>query len=134
VEPRFAAEARERLQPWRVRTTAAVGREMFLSERQLRRRFLTVFGFAPKELQRILRFQVFLALVQGPRRDQVRFAHLAAQLGYADQSHLSRECLRLAGLAPGRLVRELAESCGPDHDHTVSFAPLRVRFLQDAVA
>lgn len=130
-EPTFAAEVRERLQPWNARTVSAVGRELFLSDRQLRRRTAAMFGFGPKELQRILRFQVFLALVQGRRAEEVELASLAAQLGYADQSHLSRDSRRLTGLPPRRFLRELAESCGPNHDHSASYASLRVRFLQD---
>jgi hypothetical protein len=40
-------------------------RELGLSERTLRRRFDVAFGYGPKTLDRILRFQRFLHLVRG---------------------------------------------------------------------
>lgn len=50
---------------------------------------------------------------------------LAAEAGYADQSHLTRECLRLAGLSPRALMQESLENCRKaGHDHAVSYAPL----------
>jgi hypothetical protein len=58
---------------------------------------------SPKVLQRTLRFQGFLALAQAGtiasgRRGADGMAGLAVDVGYADQAHLSRECLRLTGL------------------------------------
>src|SRR6266536_831744 len=72
-----------------------------ISERQLRRRFEAATGFAPKILQRILRFQRFIALARQPRQRRPNLALLAAEAGYADQAHLSRDSLRLAGRSPG---------------------------------
>ena len=69
-----------------------------LSERQLRRRFHAAVGYGPKTLQRILRFRRFLA--QG---SDVELAQAAFDAGYADQAHLTRECVRLAGVTPARL-------------------------------
>jgi AraC-like DNA-binding protein len=82
--------------------------ELGLSERQLRRRCHATVGYGPKTLQRVLRFRRFLAEVDaaGPRAD---LARLALEAGYADQAHLTRECTRLAGLAPGALSRARAE-------------------------
>ena len=70
------------------------------SERQLLRRFHGAVGYGPKTLDRVLRFQRFLARA---RRDG-DLARTAAELGYADQSHLTRECVRLSGLTPARLA------------------------------
>jgi AraC-like DNA-binding protein len=39
-------------------------------------------------------------------RDVLDLAALAAQAGYADQAHLTRECGQLAGLTPAALVRQ----------------------------
>ncbi|HSY84955.1 MAG TPA: helix-turn-helix domain-containing protein [Verrucomicrobiae bacterium] len=87
--------------------------ELALSERTLRRRFGEAFGYGPKSLERILRFQRFLALLRGagPRS----LAELAAAAGYADQAHLTRESRRLAGGTPGELAVLLAgrEFAGP---------------------
>jgi AraC-like DNA-binding protein len=83
-------------------SVAAVAERVFLSERQLHRRFTESVGYGPKTLQRILRFQRALAELRTPR---VQLAGAAAAAGYADQAHLSRESRRLAGLSPGELAR-----------------------------
>lgn len=74
---------------------------VFLSERELQRRFAEDVGYGPKTLQRVLRFQSFLRTLAAPR---IELAAAAALAGYADQSHLSRETRRLAGLSPRRLT------------------------------
>jgi AraC-like DNA-binding protein len=51
-------------------------------------------------------------------------ARLAADAGYADQSHLTRESAKLAGLSPRTLLRNIERYCGPSHDHAASYAPL----------
>jgi hypothetical protein len=56
------AEAVQRLQPWRRAGVMDVASALFMSPRQLRRRFVAAVGYSPKALQRILRFQGFLAL------------------------------------------------------------------------
>jgi AraC-like DNA-binding protein len=81
-------------------TVAEVAERAFVSERQLERRFTELVGYGPKTLQRILRFQRFLAQVALP---DVGLAGAAALAGYADQAHLSRETRRLAGLTPRQL-------------------------------
>ncbi|MBW0271335.1 AraC family transcriptional regulator [Nocardia sp. MH4] len=71
------------------RTAAAAG----MSARLLHRRSLAAFGYGPKTLARILRFQRALAAV----RAGVPAAETAAITGFADQAHLSREVRDLAG-------------------------------------
>ncbi len=73
--------------------------ELGLSERTLRRRFDAAFGYGPKTLDRILRFQRYLGLA----RNRESMARLAAAAGYADQAHLVRECRRLTLHTPARL-------------------------------
>jgi AraC-like DNA-binding protein len=65
-----------------------------VSERQLQRRCRTAFGYAPKTLHRVLRFQRALRLARGGRR----LADVAAVVGYADQAHMARDTRRLAGV------------------------------------
>ncbi len=79
---------------------AALGPQLGISERQLRRRFADAVGYGPKTLARILRFQRFLALADR----EPDLARLAFAAGYADQAHLTRECARLAGRTPRALV------------------------------
>ncbi|MWA07439.1 helix-turn-helix domain-containing protein [Actinomadura sp. LD22] len=64
-----------------------------LGERQLRRRSLAVFGYGPKMLQRVLRFQRALGLA----RSGMALADVAFAAGYADQAHFANEVRALAG-------------------------------------
>jgi AraC-like DNA-binding protein len=84
---------------------AGLAEDVGLSERQLRRRVEESVGYPPRLLARVLRFQRFLvaARAAGPERNLSR---LAADTGYADQAHLTRECVRLAGLPPTALAVE----------------------------
>ncbi|MEV5433437.1 AraC family transcriptional regulator [Streptomyces sp. NPDC052701] len=72
-----------------------------LSERSLRRLSNRLFGYGPKTLMRIHRFQHALHLARGglPLRDA------AATAGYADQAHFNRESKRLTGRTPVTLTR-----------------------------
>ncbi|MFG2086050.1 MULTISPECIES: helix-turn-helix domain-containing protein [unclassified Spirillospora] len=63
------------------------------SERQLRRRSLAAFGYGPKTLQRVLRFQRALRLARAGEP----LAGAAFAAGYADQSHFAHEVRDLAG-------------------------------------
>jgi AraC-like DNA-binding protein len=74
------------------------------SERQLHRRCLGAFGYGPKTLDRVLRFQRFLSMARSVPQGGGGLARLAADAGYADQAHLARECRRLGGLPPRRLL------------------------------
>ncbi len=79
-------------------TVARTAERVYLSERALQRRFIEEVGYGPKMLQRVLRFQRFLRHVP-----ETELAGAAALAGYADQSHLTREATRLAGLTPLQL-------------------------------
>ena len=102
---------------------------LYISETQLRRRCRTAVGLAPKALHRMLRFQGFLALVQqaiaqGRAPTDDGLALLALRAGYADQSHLTRECVRLTGVSPRVFLAETQEACACGHDHSASIAPV----------
>jgi transcriptional regulator GlxA family with amidase domain len=84
---------------------AALAHWLGLSERQLLRRCTAALGYGPKTLDRILRFQRFRTLAA--RRRDLGLVNLAAAVGYADQPHLTRECVRLAGETPAALVARL---------------------------
>jgi AraC-like DNA-binding protein len=74
-----------------------------VSERQLRRRCQAAVGYGPATLRRVLRFRQFVSWADAgaPGGD---LATAATELGYADQAHLTRECVRLAGQTPAALV------------------------------
>jgi AraC-like DNA-binding protein len=81
-----------------------VARELGISERQLHRRCVAAVGYGPVLLRRVLRFRRFVSRVDaGPVPDDL--AGLAAETGYADQAHLTRESRELAGLTPAALAR-----------------------------
>jgi len=84
--------------PARPRSVRDLARSAGISERQLRRRFVDSIGYGPKMFERVMRFQHFRRLARlTPGRG---LAWLAADAGYADQAHLSRECLKLSGNSP----------------------------------
>jgi AraC-like DNA-binding protein len=114
---------------WRAEDVALLGPSLHISQRQLRRRCHAAVGLAPKTLHRILRFQQFLALAQhamaqgrAPTGDGL--AALAAEAGYADQAHLSRECRRLTGLTPTGFLAGAVQTCACGHDHAASYTSL----------
>jgi AraC-like DNA-binding protein len=75
-----------------------------ISERQLRRRCQAAVGYGPRMMSRVLRFRRFLSRLDAGSA-AVDLAGLAAETGYADQAHLTRESARLAGLTPAVLAR-----------------------------
>ncbi|HEX4733585.1 MAG TPA: helix-turn-helix domain-containing protein [Thermoleophilaceae bacterium] len=77
-----------------------LSRELAISERQLLRRFRCAVGYGPKMADRVLRFQRFVQRVP----DVDGLARVAADLGYSDQAHLTRECVELSGLPPTQLL------------------------------
>jgi AraC-like DNA-binding protein len=124
----LVAEAVRHLR-WRTDDVASLTASLHISERQLRRRCQAATGLAPKPLHRMLRFQRFLALAQhaiahGRTPTDDGLASLAAETGYADQPHLTRECLRLTGMSPGAFLGAVQQTCACGHDHAASFAPL----------
>lgn len=71
-----------------------------VSERALRRVSHRVFGYGPKTLASIHRFQRALRLA----RTGLPLARVAVTAGYADQAHLGREVKRLSGRTPAVLL------------------------------
>lgn len=135
-------EAVNALMPWQRVNIDALATHLALSASQLRRRCLQTVEVSPKVLQRMLRFQGFLALAQAGatasgQRGADGVAGLAVDVGYADQAHLSRECLRLTGLTPSRLLGGTVDRCACGHEHAASYTPFLAtrskpaRFVQD---
>ena len=61
-------------------------------------------GLTPKQYSRMIRH--LNAILMAETYDQPDWAGIAAESGYADQSHLIRETKALAGISPAALVRE----------------------------
>jgi AraC-like DNA-binding protein len=101
---------------------AQLARSLGLGERQLLRRFNHAVGYGPRTFARVVRFQRFLALSEAdPGAD---LAWLAADAGYADQPHLTRECRRLSGRTPRELIAAGAIAAGERSD-SFNTAPAR---------
>jgi AraC-like DNA-binding protein len=77
-----------------------VAAELGVSARQLRRRVTDAVGYGPKMLQRVLRFRRLQALPPAP------LVELAIDAGYADQAHMTAEVTQLAGISPGRFLKD----------------------------
>ncbi|WP_426508359.1 helix-turn-helix domain-containing protein [Dactylosporangium sp. McL0621] len=82
------------------RPVAGIAAEVGLSERQLHRRGLRLYGYGLKHLARVLRLGAALDLARGG----VGLAAVAASAGYADQAHLARDVKALAGVPMKELV------------------------------
>jgi AraC-like DNA-binding protein len=76
-----------------------------VGERRLRRRFAAAVGYGPKTFQRVLRLQRVLALAGRLPRAGASLAAIAAEAGYADQAHMSRELQALTGRSPAALLQ-----------------------------
>ena len=85
---------------------AATADEVGYSRRRLSTLVRDECGVGPKTLQRLSRFATSHALVRhAALADGVSVARVAADAGYADQSHLAREWGELAGCSPTEWLR-----------------------------
>lgn len=71
--------------------------------RALQRLFRAQVGISPKAA--IRRFRLQETAVRLERGDRLRLAHLAAELGYADQAHLARDFKRATGRTPAHFAK-----------------------------
>jgi len=84
-------------------TAAAVG----LSVRQLERRFRRVTGFTPKQFARLRRLRATAVTLADDK--ETGWATRAAEMGFADQAHLTREFVRLTGRSPVAFAENVAK-------------------------
>ena len=69
-----------------------------LSERQLRRQFISLTGLPPKVLARVLRFRKAFGALQS--KSAMGLAAIALDCGYTDQAHFSHEFKEFVGCPP----------------------------------
>jgi AraC-like DNA-binding protein len=79
-------------------TVEAMARAVGISRQHLTREFRASVGVSPKLYSRLARFQA--GLVHAGRGAGVDWATSAAEMGYADQSHLIAEFREFSGLTP----------------------------------
>jgi AraC-like DNA-binding protein len=77
--------------------------ELGWSARRLHREVTASCGYGPKLLQRIMRIQRTLRLAR-TQPASARLSALAANAGFADQAHMTREFRALIGLTPARYL------------------------------
>jgi AraC-like DNA-binding protein len=82
------------------RLAAAAG----VSRQHLTRVFRQVIGVSPKRYCRLARFQA--GLIHAGAGADVKWAEVAAELGYADQSHMIAEFRELSSLTPEALATQ----------------------------
>ena len=78
---------------------AAIAKRLEWSRKHLSQRFQEEIGLPPKQVARIFRFNRLLALAKS---GDAHWAGLAAECGYADQAHLTREFAEFTGTTPTR--------------------------------
>lgn len=86
---------------------AALAGEVGLSVRQLQRRFADHVGMSPKKVVR--RYRLYEAAERARKGTAVDWAALAVELGYSDQSHLTRDFSAAIGMPPERYAKSLGE-------------------------
>ncbi len=85
---------------------AELANETGQSRFQALRAFKRRFGLAPHAYQ----LRVRLGLAQKSLRDGIPPAHVAAELGFVDQSHFTRHFKHLIGVTPARYVRGIIQT------------------------
>jgi AraC-like DNA-binding protein len=104
----------EVVEAWRL-LTASRGRirigelaeRVFLSRRRLQTLFVAELGITPKEAARTMRFTHAVTRIgTGVRGASLDLAEIAAECGFADQSHLDREFRAFAGTSPTGWIAE----------------------------
>lgn len=78
----------------------AVARAAHMSLRGFQSRFHGAIGLPPKEYARLVRLQSVLRALD---TEHVNVAEIAANTGFADQAHATRELRRTIGVTPARL-------------------------------
>jgi len=81
-----------------------VASQLGKSRRHLERVFRETVGIPAKLFSTIARLKHAADLIASP--SGLALAEIAADAGYADQSHMTRDFARLAGTSPGRLLRD----------------------------
>ncbi len=102
-----------------------LSKELWVSERTLRRRFRQAVGISPKVYCQLVRFQSGLQLLKQNRK--LSLAGMALELGYYDQAHWGHDFLGLAGCTPGewqQKKRSVLSNYYADHQGRITGQPV----------
>jgi AraC-like DNA-binding protein len=108
VPPAVVTRAWRRLQEPAAPRIGALAASLGISRRHLEQGFRRWIGLAPGAVARVARFQRAVGLLSAG----VPPARIAAEAGYTDQPHLTRDVRALSGLTPVRL-RAFVQYRGP---------------------
>jgi AraC-like DNA-binding protein len=97
----WASDGRERVE--------SLAAQLGCSCRYLRTHFREQVGLPPKSVARLIRFGAVRRRIE---RAPIRWADVAYECGYADQSHLNRDFRELAGTTPSDFVTRLLPGYG----------------------
>lgn len=86
---------------------AELSKKLGLSVRQLQRRFQTASGLTPKQFVRTQRFHVTARRMA--KENSPKLVDFAAEMGFADQSHLTREFASITGRSPKSFAEKIKE-------------------------
>jgi AraC-like DNA-binding protein len=119
LAPRWAAARPQAGSPWVSLNDWAQGLSMRAAQsgvgrslRQAERRIKGWTGLPMRELRGLGRAEQAFFRSLADAEQPVRWAEVAADAGYADQSHLCRETRRVTGFSPEELRRRIAEDEG----------------------
>ena len=84
-----------------------LARQLGLSPRQLQRRFKVCTGLSPKQFARVRRFRATAVIVAETKN--INWADRAAEMGFADQSHLSHEFVSVTKRSPKSFAEKFSE-------------------------
>lgn len=84
---------------------AELAKAINLSVRQLERRFRKNAGLSPKQFARARRMRA--TAINLVEEDQMNWANRAAEMGFTDQSHLTREFSNLTGRSPNSFAERV---------------------------
>jgi AraC-like DNA-binding protein len=92
------------------RSVNGIAHDFAVSPRTLQRLFVRHVGATPKDVLQRFRRQQAVDLLGEPGRPSL--ARIAAELGYSDQSHLTRDFRATLGRSPGTLALETMRAMG----------------------
>ncbi|MGA9871335.1 MAG: AraC family transcriptional regulator [Rhodococcus sp. (in: high G+C Gram-positive bacteria)] len=93
------------------RPGASLAEQIGRSERSIHRALRATLGMGRKAVARRIRLQEVVRRLSMPGADA---SDIAAALGYVDQAHLIRDFSGVAGMTPGRYVRQLRTVQSPE--------------------
>ena len=97
-----------------------VAQSVGVTDRHLLRLFRHEVGLSPKRVAALIRLRRSL---DARLESGASWASVAARMGYADESHFSRECRHLTGMTPTLVARAMSDSFNVAHVLAPRIAP-----------